>query len=587
MVQRAAVLALVVASGCGRIGFDARSDGQTDGTGPLGLPWGGQMNHVIVAPSGDWYAISETAGAFRSTNRGMSWARCGARLGAALAVTSDGALWMSGTVVGRSTDQCATWSEPGAVEPSQYVFAEGNNVWALTNVGLRSWNGSQWVQVATPVGGIFTWMGHYGTHYFIGTFGNGVLSSPDAINWTQHNDGTAFDSLEIGEVAGGLNHTYAVTLGGANNIACSDGAATTWTNCDPYGGLAITVDPNNDMHAVVAVYDDLGETTNAFGSLTRGLRELSMDAAVVEDIEYLASRELLAVTARGIFVAPAGTIAFQPRLTGLDAWDIDDITKDGDDVWLSTRGGPLHSKAGGPFAVRTTGVEGNTVIRHVRVMPDGRVIAGGRNLYVSDDRGDTWTMLQQLGTADGFYASDITFDGTRMFISTGDRLLVSDPPYTTSTVVPFPGGAYPGNVLLVSGGRLWVGTDRGLRFSPDLNVTSLFTATDIGTRVVRDLLELPDGRLVVATQDGVWIASGGTFVRAGLAATYVDGLTLHADTLYAATDRGVYYSRDAGVTWPPLPGAETTPSSATLIDEATSEVIVGTDGRGLIRVPLP
>jgi hypothetical protein len=79
MVQRAAVLALVVASGCGRIGFDARSDGQTDGTGPLGLPWGGQMNHVIVAPSGDWYAISETAGAFRSTNRGMSWARCGAR----------------------------------------------------------------------------------------------------------------------------------------------------------------------------------------------------------------------------------------------------------------------------------------------------------------------------------------------------------------------------------------------------------------------------------------------------------------------------------------------------------------------------
>jgi hypothetical protein len=76
-------------------------------------------------------------------------------------------------------------------------------------------------------------------------------------------------------------------------------------------------------------------------------------------------------------------------------------------------------------------------------------------------------------------------------------------------------------------------------------------------------------------------------VRAGLAAIYVDGLTLHGDTLYAATDRGVYYSRDAGVTWPPLPGAETTPSSATLIDEATSEVIVGTDGRGLIRVPLP
>jgi hypothetical protein len=93
----------------------------------------------------------------------------------------------------------------------------------------------------------------------------------------------------------------------------------------------------------------------------------------------------------------------------------------------------------------------------------------------------------------------------------------------------------------------------------------------------------------VGTQDGVWLSNATftTFARAGLAGIYVDGLTVAGTTLIAATAVGVRYTRDSGATWTPVPGAETIPSSATLVDDTTGQLVVGTDSRGLIRVPMP
>jgi ligand-binding sensor domain-containing protein len=495
---------------------------------------------------------------------------------------------MSGADVGRSTDSCATWTNTGNPRPAEYVFADGDSIWATVDTGLEKWSGSQWQTVPTPLdGNRFIWMGKTSSgRYVIGTFSQGMMLSTDSVTWMAPGL-TGFSSATVGQIAGGPSHMYAITQGSPHNIACSDGTGTTWASCNPLGGLALTVDPNNDAHVIAAIYDDLGETTSSFASLTNNLRELTMDAAIVEDIDYLPTGELLAATDRGIFIAPAGTVAFQPRLTGLDAWDIDQIFRSGDELWLATRGGPLVSSGGTAFQARTQGVGGNTTIRHIRAMPDGRVIAGGRNLYVTSDAGMTWTTLQTMGSADAFFVADIAFDGTRMFIATGARLLYSDPPYATSTATAFPGGPYPGDVMLLSGTRLWIGTDRGLRFSD--GGASIFSATDIGNRLVRDLLELPDGRLVVATLDGVWISNTtkSTFARAGLDGIYVDGLTLVDTTLIAATAVGVRYSRDAGTTWTPLPGAENTACSATLLDDTTGQLLVGTDERGLIRVPLP
>ncbi|HUS32420.1 MAG TPA: hypothetical protein VMZ53_28160 [Kofleriaceae bacterium] len=596
-MHRTAVLLAVCAAACGRVGFDALSDGASAGLDAvdasstprsLVLPTGGQISRITFAPNGDWYALSRTAGGFRSTDQGMTWTRCGARDGTAIAVTSDGAVWMSGLDVGRSVDNCATWTDTLNPRPSEAVFAEGANIWALCDTGLRKWGGMTWVVVTTPLdNNAFMRMAHGGARYFIGTLTQGVMTSPDAITWTQA-PLTAFASPEIRGIAAGTNATYAITAGGNNNIACSDATGTTWTNCYGAGGIAIAVDPTNNQRAMAAIYDDLGVTTNGFGAVTRGIRQPSMDSAIVEDLSYLANGDIVAATDRGVFVAPSGTTNFAPRLAGLDAWDVDDISQDGDDIWVSTRGGPLHSVGGAPFTLGTSGITGNTTTRHVRVMPDGRLVAAGRNLYISADRGDTWSMLQAMNNTDGYYVADIAFRGTRMFVATGARLLVSDPPYTTYTPVTFPGGNHPANDLFVAGSNVWIGTDRGLHVSQD-NGASILPIASLGTRNIRSILDLPDGRMLVGTTDGVWISDVAqtSFVRAGLSAVLVDGLTLVNDAVIAATAVGVRYTRDAGTTWTPLPGAETIPSSATLVDDTTGQLIVGTDTRGLIRVPLP
>lgn len=595
-MHRVVLVGVLGVVACGRVGFDALVDGAGGGDGDGGvaarslqMPAGGQMSQVIIAPNGDWYAISETGGSFRSADQGASWARCGVWThGASIAVTSDNAVWISGARVGRSTDNCATWTDTNNPRPAEYLFAEGASIWATVDTGLEKWSGTQWLAVTTPLDpNRFIWMGKTSARYFIATFSQGLMVSPDAVNWTAPGL-TGFNSGTVGQVAGGPNNTYAITEGSPHNIACSNGLGMNWANCSPFGGLALAVDPADDTHAIAAVYDDLGETTNSFGSINLGVRELSMDSAIVDDIDYLPSGELLAATDRGIFIAPAGTVAFQPRLAGLDAWDIDRIQQVGDELWLTTRGGPLVSAQGQAFVSRTSGISGNTITRHIRAMPDGRVVSAGRNLYVTDDHGLSWTMLHTVNNPDNFYVADVAFNGTRMFAGSGARLLVSDPPYSTYTPVAYPGGNHPTDVLLFSSGSLWIGTDQGLHVSNDNGMT-INPVASIGGRVVRDLLDLPDGRLLAATSDGAWISDTGrtTFMRAGLNGVYVDGLTLVDTTVFAATAIGARYTRNAGTMWTALPGVESTACSATLLDDTTGQLLVGTDDRGLIRVPLP
>src|SRR5438132_798259 len=76
-----------------------------------------------------------------------------------MAVTSDNSVWMAGADVARSTDHCASWTETGNPRYTEYVYADGNTVYALTDQGLRTWSGTQWNVITTPLDGIrFNWM---------------------------------------------------------------------------------------------------------------------------------------------------------------------------------------------------------------------------------------------------------------------------------------------------------------------------------------------------------------------------------------------------------------------------------------------
>jgi hypothetical protein len=576
----------VVLAACGRIGFEPSGDAGIDALPAqrsIELPSGGQMKQVVFAPNGNWYALSETAGAFRSTD-GETWTRCGAHVGGGIAVTSDNTVWIAGNDVGRSTDDCATWQNTGNPRRSLSVFADGATIFALNDNGLRRWNGTSWQVVTTPLDGApFMKMAKGPQRYFIATL-VGLLVSPDGTTWTSKT--TGFSDNNLVDVVGGTTRTYAISIGDPGGISCSDATGATWSVCYGAGGFSLFADAANDQRVLAGVYDDLALTTNGFGSATVGLRAAaSMDAALVSGITSTPAGNLVFASDRGIFVGIApGAIATLPQHTGINAWDIDRITVHGNDMYLATRGGPLRSIDGAPFESSTQGVEINTNVFDTAVAPDGTVFIAGRGLFRSDDRGATMTEALAAGAPDVYRFHSVGFDGTRAIAGSQTRVFTSDPPYTTWTPHTVAGNR---DVIAIHAtpGKLFIGTTQGAYVSVD-GASTFQVVGGIGTVRVHDFADLPDGSLIAASVDGVWKsdATRTTWARAGLAGMYVDGVETAGTKLFAATDRNVQYSTDGGLSWATVAGAELSASDV-VIDGAT--LIVGTDSRGLIRVPLP
>ena len=582
------VAVLLMLAGCGRIGFDAATnDSSNDGAGPgrsLVLPAGGQMKQVAIGPDGTWYALSDTGGAFRSTDAGATWMRCGEHIGGGIAVTSDNVVWIAGADVARSSDHCATWQNTGSPNRAENVFADGMNVYALCDIGLERWMGGSWQTITTPFDGArFFKMARGSQRYFIAT-NVGMLISNNGSTWSSTQ--TGFGDLWIQDVVAGTTRTYAISLGAPGGISCSDSTGATWSVCFPTGGFSLFVDPANDSRVLAGIYDDMAITTNAFGGVNLGVREAAnMDHALIHGMTAAPDGSVVIASDRGLFqTTPPGALTTTPRNTGLDAWDIDRITVHGGDMILSTRGGPLYSQDGGPFAISTDGIMSNTSVFDAAVAPDGTLFVAGRDLYTSKDRGATYQLAYVGSVDDGYRFHSIAFDGPRAIMGSQNRVLTSDPPYTTWT----PHNVVAGNRDVIAihptPGRLLIGTTLGVYESMD-NAASFQPVTAIDATRAHDFLDLADGSVIVATSAGVWKsdASRTTWSRAGLDGMYVDGLAASGTTLYAATSAGVYFMR--GTTWSPVPGAETLAASDLVVENGA--LIIGSDSRGLVRVPLP
>ena len=576
------MLVAIALIGCGRIAFDPLGDDDGDGGGAISLelPPGGQFSQVAIAPDGTWYALSTTTGVFRSDDR-ATWTRCGALIPTAIAVDIDNSVFASGATIWRSTDRCASWTNTNSPRYTQSVAHAGSQLWGLADNGLLRWTGSGWQTIATALdGNRFLSIAANTAAHVVGTTA-GIQFSPDMVNWTAGAGGLATD--QIAEVVAGPTRTYAITTTGTGGIACGGANGAAWSACAVPGGYGLFVDPNSDGRVIAAVYDDLIVTTNGFASLSRDQRlATGLDNATVLDIVADSDGTIVLANNRGIYAsAPGGTLAFQPRMTGLAAWDIDAMLPANDGVYLATRGGVLRSNAGAPFTISTVGITGNTHIRALVRLPDGRILAAGRNLVVTGDDGQTWSILWPLDIADGYFASSLAFVGSRLYAGTNARLLYAEPPYSSWSASVIIGVSRNVTALAVAGGRLYVGTADGL-FS---TIDGLgFAQLDI--RAVRSLRVLPDGELAIGLANGVVISSGARTIwpAATLTGHDVAGLLDVGATLVAMTDKSVQYTSDRGATWQPVPGLANTAASAALRDGAT--LVVGTNS-GLTRVPLP
>jgi hypothetical protein len=586
MTARAALFGCVVAlCGCGRVAFDplgdGRGDGDTGGGMSLQLPAGGQFSAIAVAPDGTWYALSKTAGVFRSDDH-ATWTHCAAIYGTGITVAADNNVWVSGAATMRSTDRCASWSNSASPWYSNNVAFVNGQLWALADRALLRFDGTAWQGVTTPNDGLPFYSIAATSNALMVATSNGILYSPTGVTWSRVTAG--LPTANVQEVAAGPTRAYAITISGSGGIACGSSDGATWTSCATPGGYGLFVDPGNEQRVLGAVYDDLVITTNGFGAVTRGVREpMGLDYATVLDIQADPDGTIVAATDRGVWASPpSATVAFAPVFDGLAAWDIDVIVRDGDDTYLATRGGVLHAAGTNPFTISTAGIKGNTHIRDLAVAPDGPLIALGRNIVASSDRGQTWTMLAPLDLPDNYYATSIVFVGTQAYVGTAGRLITAAPPYTSWSPIVVAGAARLVTSLLAVAGTLYIGTQDGLFATTDGGMTF----TRLSMRNTRTLCLLADGGLAVGTSYGAQMmdATRTTLVDAGLTARGIGDFVESAGTLIAATDDGIAYTKDRGATWLPVPGAETTPASSLLIDDG--KLVIGKND-GLMRVALP
>ena len=585
------IVLVVALAACGRVGFDeGTTDGSAAGT-PIGLelPAGGELDRISVAADGTWYAVSAIGDAYRSDD-GMTWVRCGDAVVSDVVENADGIVYAGGADVLQSTDRCATWQPTGIDRYTQALAIYKLDVYALTDIGLRVRAGTTWMPIATPL--------DTARFYELSTCENcpwliatnvGLMDSPDGVNWNVVPAGQ-LATPNVVDVASSPTRTYAITSAdnmSSGGVACSDGSAATWTMCFDDGGTAVAVDPTDDQHAFAAVYDNLVETHDAFANVDYDKRGGEMGTAVVHHLAFLPDGALVAATDRGAYYAAPGTTAWQARHTGLATWNINDIARTGDELYLATEGGVIHGVVGQPYTASIDGLETNTQVNAIALAPDGTPIAAGRHVWASADHGATWRTLMQIGASDGYRAYAITFDGARAYVGTYAKIYSADPPYDTWTPHAIAGADRFVTELLATGGALWATTTTGVFVSTDQGAT--FQSVDaLGAITYWSVAQLSDGSLAVGTDNaGIWISDPArtSWEHVGPAGQKVNRIAVAAGVLIASTDSGIYASHDRGVSW--SSDDVQLQMRTAFVDPADGQLVAGTIGRGLVKVAIP
>lgn len=543
------------------------------------------MRELAIAPAGEWYVLTYFGGVFRSDDSGATWHPCGSVASEGIDVAQDGTVWSAGPDVHASGDQCRTWTATDAPRATLDIGIYGSEVWAVGDQGIWLRTGLTWSQRSTPIdGSLFSrFGGNPLTARVAGTLEAGIVVSTDGMNWVQR----PTQSMHVNKIAASGTSLFVYTGADGSStggVDCSSGPGVTWTACDNDGGTTLAADPLEPQHVVFAIYDDLAETKDAFGQVTRGMREMSgLTDAIVRDLTFTPAGTLVAASERGVFASPPGPLAFQSRMTGISAWTIDKILVDGTDVYLGTEAGPLRSQNGQPFQMSLDGIKFATRASDLAFAPDGTLVATSRMIWKSNDRGASWQMAAALDIPDSYNARSVAFAGTRAIVGTNTRILVADPPYTTWTPRSVAGN--PVNDVLAIGDLVYLASDGGLFVSPDRGDTvQPVTAVAISSHSVA---MLASGALVVATDVGLWVsdATRTTWTTVN-GAIYYDEVVSDGTRIVALASfkDEVLYSPDGGGTW----ATQRLPvHPRTVAIDTDDSLVIGTYGHGLMRVPLP
>lgn len=598
MSRRSVVVAFALTA-CGRIGFgdSASADASADAIGaprfPLVLPDGGVISQLVIAPDGTWYARTPSSGLYRSTNQGVMWTPCVSGPPASgIGVGPDSALYATGTTTRISADRCDSFTNLGTSRYSNNAGAAGSFAYAMTDQGIERRDTGAWTTVLTVPGIAFGAFDSRdgGSPALVAGSANGVYTSDAGASWTSRT--TGFYTLAIRGVAVGAAKTYAITgatQSSSGGISCGNADGSVWTMCRAYGGTAIAVDPTDDDHVLAAIYDDFAETTDAFATppsvARRGASGLSN--AIINDIDFTEGGDAIVSTFRGVYVSPAGPLAFQPRNGGLYAWTPARVLVDGDDMFVATEAGLARSLGGAALAIDTPGIPQDVAFRDVAIAASGDILGVGRGIWRSTDRGATWSQIYSFPGTEGYHGFSIELDNGRIYAGTDHRLTYADPPYSSWLVRDVEQDQQLGELLVVDG-ELWVGATMGLYVSAATDVgRDVFTRiADVGGNVM-SIAVLSTGGLLVGTTTGIYASDPTRTMWTSRSDASTRTVFTSGRIVLAATSQGVLASRDEGESWTKVPESDGLGTRGLAIDPGSGEVIYGVAGRGLERAAIP
>lgn len=179
------------------------------------------------------------------------------------------------------------------------------------------------------------------------------------------------------------------------------------------------------------------------------------------------------------------------------------------------------------------------------------LIANSGSTYLSDTNGETWQLLDDIGTY-----RDLFVEGNRIFVDSQDeQLYISENLGQSWTIIQTPGG-YGSSTRWVRGnsGKLYH-LNRAVYVSED-NGYTWDTLNNLvpNTSFLTDVVELSNGELLVGMEDGIFrlTDNGMTWPAANnnlVGSTIYGSIALPNGDIIAPTNLGYFRSTDGGDSW--------------------------------------
>ena len=569
--------------------------GRTAGAGPGSRPRvAGRVAAVAVDPGDPRHLLAGGGGVWESHDGGLTWRprtdeQPTAAIGALAFAPGDPAVAYAGTGQGealaalgigllRSVDGGTTWQalvarellgsgvfdllvDPG--DPGRLLAATTGGLWASVDGGAtweRRLAGRSW-SVSATAGGDLLAGGELGLH----------RSEDGGTGWRQVPLASApagFDRVAVAHGAGGVIYVF----------AAGDGVGHLWRREHP-GGDFDPVKPPADLHSRQAWHHwacaaDPGDPDVVWlgaAGLHRGVRGPGgrwswADLAARPSGDSLPSgqhalvfepgdpRALYVANEGGLFRSPDGGRSWRPLGTGLAVAEVGLLADHG--AWLLAGAGELGTlRYEGGEVWCPVGPAGPAL-----AVGDELVAAGAGGLVVSADGGASWAAVP-LPPARGAVTALAASGPGRLLAGTSEGELLR---------LERAGGGW----LVAGAARPRGGWVAGVAADPGRPGVAWAAWSDPR-----------GGRVWRSGDDGAsWTDASG-----GLPAVPVAAVAADPDrpgTVFAATDAGVWWSRDDGAAWEPLGRLPGTPALALALRRDGRLLRAGLLGRGVWELPL-